>query len=109
MSDVHEFVYFTFKPEFDRDAQFRAMQEMEKVMLDQPGLKRREAFYSERDRSWVTHMVWVDETSIDAMSERIEADPEALRLYERFDLDTMRYAQFEQVGEATADDRSTAS
>jgi hypothetical protein len=109
MPDVHEFVYFTFKPEFDREAQFRTMKEMEAVLLDQPGLKRREAFYSERDRSWVTHMVWVDETSIDAVSERIEADPEALRLYERFDLETMRYAQFEQVGDAAPDDRATTS
>jgi hypothetical protein len=109
MPDVHEFVYFTFRSGFDRPAQFRTMEEVEAVMLGQSGLKRRECFFSERDRSWVTHLVWSDEASIDAAGERIEADPEAMALFERFDLDSMRYAKFEQVSDAAADDRLAAS
>jgi hypothetical protein len=109
MPDVHEFVYFTFRPGFDREEQFRTMEEVEAVMLDQPGLKRRECFYSERDRSWVTHLVWADEASIDAAGERVEADPEAMAPFERFDLDSMRYAKFEQVSDASVNDRFAAS
>jgi hypothetical protein len=109
MPDVHEFVYFTFRPGPDREAQFRRMEEIEALMLGQPGLKRRECFYSQRDRSWVTHLVWADEESIEAAGERIEADPEAIALFEPFDLDSMRYAKFEQVSDAAADDRLAAS
>jgi hypothetical protein len=109
MPDVHEFVYFTFRPEYDREAQFRTMGEMEALMLGQPGLLRRDCFHSDRDRSWVTHLVWTDEESIDAAGERIEADPDAMRLFDRFDLDTMRYAKFEQIASATPDGRLAAS
>jgi hypothetical protein len=106
MADVHELVSFRFRPGSDRDLQFETMRDLEPLMLAQPGLHLREYFFSERDGVWVTHLVWVDETSIDAAGPRLEADPCAMELFDRFDPTSMRYARFERVGrtEATAPD-----
>jgi hypothetical protein len=98
---VHEFTSFRFKPGFDRDAQFGVMAEVEPVMLAQDGLELREAFYSERDDSWVSHLVWVDDEAIDAATVTVEADPHAIALFDHFDLESMRYARFEAVASAT--------
>jgi hypothetical protein len=99
---VHEFTSFRFKPGFDRDAQFAVMAEVEPVMLAQEGLELRETFYSERDDSWVSHLVWVDEESIDAAGTRVESDPHAIALFDHFDLESMHYARFIAVASATA-------
>jgi hypothetical protein len=102
MRYVHEFISFRFKAGIDRAAQFAVMSDLEPVMLAQPGLERREYFYSERDGSWVTHLVWRDDASIDAAGPRLEADPRAMELFEGLDLDSMHYSRFELVGEAGA-------
>lgn len=98
MADVHELVSFRFRAGFDRDQQFGTMRDLEPLMMAQPGLRLREYFYSERDRVWVTHAVWVDEASIDAAGPRLEADPAAVELFDRFDPGSMHYARFERIG-----------
>jgi hypothetical protein len=98
---VHEFTSFRFRPGHDRETQFSVMAEVEPVMLAQEGLELREAFYSERDDSWVSHLVWVDEDSIDAAATRVESDPHAITLFDHFDLESMRYARFEAVASAS--------
>jgi hypothetical protein len=98
MKDLHEFISFRFRPGFDREAQFRTMEELHPVMLSQPGLLLREWFYSERDASWVTHMVWADEYSLEAAEPSVENDPHAMELLSRLDPATMHYAKFEKVG-----------
>jgi hypothetical protein len=107
MADVHELVSFKFRPEFDRDLQFGTMSDLEPLMLAQPGLLLREYFHSERDGVWVTHLAWVDEASIDTATPRLEADPTAAELFDRFDPASMHYARFERVGrtEVAAADR----
>jgi hypothetical protein len=107
MADVHELVSLKFRPEFDRDLQFQTMSDLEPLMLAQPGLLLREYFYSERDGVWVTHLVWIGEASIEAATPRLEADPAAVELFDRFDSMTVHYARFERVGrtEAAAADR----
>jgi hypothetical protein len=102
MADVHELVSFKFRPDFDRDLQFETMSDLEPLMLAQPGLRLREYFYSERDVVWVTHLVWADEASIDAATPRLEADPFAVELIDRFDPASVRYARFERIGRAAA-------
>jgi hypothetical protein len=97
---VHEFTSFRFKPGFDRDAQFAVMAEVEPVMLAQAGLELRETFYSERDDSWVSHLVWEDEEAIDAATVRVENDPHAVELFDHFDLGSMRYARYGAVASA---------
>lgn len=108
MADVHELVSFGFRPECDRGLQFETMRDLEPLMLAQPGLLMREYFYSERDRVWVTHAVWVDEESIDAAGPRLEAEPAVAELFDRFDPGSMRYARFERIGrtEVAAADRT---
>jgi hypothetical protein len=98
MKDLHEFISFRFRPEFDRDAQFLTMEELQPVMLAQPGLLLREWFYSERDDSWVTHMVWADEYALEAAEPAVESNEHAMELLSRLDPATMRYAKFEKVG-----------
>jgi hypothetical protein len=100
MADVHELVSFEFRPGIDHDLQFQTMRELEPLMLAQPGVLLREYFHAERDRVWVTHLVWVDEASIDAAGTRLEADPAAMELFERLDPTSVRYARFERVGRA---------
>jgi hypothetical protein len=104
MADIHEIVSFEFVPGFDREEQFRTLRELEPLMIAQPGLILREYFHSERDCRWVTHLVWLDEVSVDAAGPRLEADPVAMSLLERFDTESMRYARFELVGRADGTD-----
>jgi hypothetical protein len=108
MADVHELVSFKFRSGLDREAQFQTMRDLEPLMTAQPGLRLREYFYSARDRVWVTHAVWVDEASIDAAGPRLEADPAAVELFDRFDPGSMRYARFERIGrtDGAATDRT---
>jgi quinol monooxygenase YgiN len=100
MKDLHEFISFRFRPEFDRDEQFKTMEELQPLMGQQPGFLRRDWFYSERDGSWVSHIVWTDEAALDAATAIIEANPNSMALLARFDPASMRYAKFEQVGSA---------
>jgi hypothetical protein len=104
MADVHELAAFRFRPGFGPDRQFETMRELEPLMTAQPGLILREYFYSDRDRSWVTHLVWADEDSVDAAGPRMEADPAAMSLLERFDPESMRYARYELAGRAEGTD-----
>ena len=112
MADVHELASFSFRSGFDHDLQFRTMRDLEPLMLAQPGLRLREYFFSERDRSWVSHLVWADEAAIDAAATRLEEDPTAMRLFERFDPDSMQYARYRRVGRTAvggADPRDTGT
>jgi hypothetical protein len=79
------------------------MAAIEPVMLAQEGLKLPETFYSECDRSWVTHLVWLDEGSIAAAAPRVEVDPQAMSLFNQIDPDSMRYARFESVASSAPD------
>jgi hypothetical protein len=98
MAEVHELISFKFKQGFDRGVQFLTMSELEPMMMAQDGLARRDWYFSEREEIWVTHLVWDDEASIDAAGPRMEAEEETMRLFSRFDTESMHYAKFELVG-----------
>jgi hypothetical protein len=98
MAEVHELISFKFKPGFDRGVQFLTMSELEPMMMSQAGLARRDWYFSEREEIWVTHLVWDDEESIDAAGPRMESEEETMRLFSRFDTESMQYAKFELVG-----------
>jgi hypothetical protein len=100
MEEVHEFISYRFQAGIEREAQFATMAELEPLMLSQAGLKLRETFYSERDDSWVTHLIWADEAALDAAGPRVEADPTAMSHFKRFDADSMRYARFRAIASA---------
>jgi hypothetical protein len=104
MADVHEFTSFRFKPEFDREEQFRSMEELAPLMVSQDGLLRRSWHYSERDDSWMSHLVWTDEAAIDAAGPRLETDLRAVAIFDRFDLDSMHYSRYELIGSVDRDD-----
>ncbi|HEY0280878.1 MAG TPA: hypothetical protein VGC32_21645 [Solirubrobacterales bacterium] len=86
MEEVHEFISYGFGADIESDAQFATMAELEPPMLAQERLRLR--------------LVWADEAALDAAEPRVEADPRAMALFSRFDLDSMRYARFKSVARA---------
>ena len=95
MSQVHEFMLLGFAEGIEAEQQSAIMEALDEHLSRCGGLISRE-YYRGADERWVEHVVWADQTDLEA-SAHLEEDPVVAALFACFDTTTVSYACCERI------------
>jgi hypothetical protein len=94
--EVHEFIVFKFKSGVPHDQQVATMRELDTFLKPLQGFRSREYYYSNSDKRWVDHIVWVDRAAALA-SRRVTENPLAADLFALFNQNSIVFSRYQRV------------
>jgi hypothetical protein len=95
--EIHEFFKLKFRPDVDYARQESAMEALGARLAECEGMVRRDYYFSDADREWVSHLVWTDEASLEASS-LVPDEAASSPLWADIQADSMSYARYRFVG-----------